>query len=262
MKKIYLVNIFETKKIINGIYLLKKVTIIFFSFLIVFLILDKIILPLYVSSEEIVIPSVKGKTIDEATYILDSKGFDVIIADTVYGNDVPAGKILFQRPDAGKIVKSGRNIYLFVSGGEKISIVPSLKGKSVIDSKFSLERVGLKVGKIEYLQSNFPKDMVFDQQFAEGTKLKRGSTVNIYVSAGNLTGDIVVPDLIGKSLTEARQILAESSLQVGKINYLISITLLPNTIIDQYPSYGNKLNPGDKVDLFVSKQGTITETNE
>jgi beta-lactam-binding protein with PASTA domain len=28
---------------------------------------------------------------------------------------------------------------------------------------------------------------------------------------------------------------------------------LPNTVLDQYPSKGNKLNPGDRVDLFVTK---------
>jgi beta-lactam-binding protein with PASTA domain len=33
----------------------------------------------------------------------------------------------------------------------------------------------------------------------------------------------------------------------------MSQTLLPNTVLDQYPSSGNKLNPGEKVDLFVTK---------
>jgi len=224
--------------------------------------LDKVVLPFYVSSEEIAIPSVVGKTEREAIDILEAKGFEVIIADTSFGNENLKGKIFIQRPEAGKIVKSGRTIYLFVGGGEKMVIVPSLKGKSIVDSKFALERLGLKLGKADYLQSNYPKDMVFDQQFVEGTILKRGSSVNIFVSSGNLSGRIIVPDLVGKSLTEARQILNDSTLQVGKINYLISNTLLPNTILDQYPVYGNKLNPGDKVDLFVTKQGTISETTE
>lgn len=262
MKKNYPVNIFGIIKIMNGNYLLKKVTIVFLSILIVFLLLDKVLLPFYVSSEEISIPSVIGKTESEAINILEQKGFEVIIADTSFGNDMQAGKIFMQRPEAGKIVKSGRTIYLFVSGGEKIVIVPSLKGKSVVDSKFALERLGLKLGNIEYLHSNYPKDMVFDQQFIEGTKLKRGSSVNIFVSSGSMSGSIIVPDLIGKSLTEAKQILNDSTLQVGKINYLISNTLLPNTILDQYPVYGNRLNTGDKVDLFVTKQGTISETTE
>lgn len=262
MKKNHCVNIFGIIKNVNGISLIKKLSIIFVSIILLFLSIDKVLLPLYVYSEEIPIPSVIGKSEREAIDILEAKGFEVVVADTTYGNEMESGKIFMQRPEAGKIVKSGRTIYLFVSGGEKTVLVPALKGKSIIDSKFALERVGLKLGKVEYMQSTYPKDMVFDQQFVEGTKLKRGSSVNIFVSAGSLTGSIIVPDLVGKSLTEARQILADSSLQIGKINYLISNTLLPNTVLDQYPVYGNKLNAGDKVDLFVTKQGTIPETTE
>ncbi|MCS7052372.1 MAG: PASTA domain-containing protein [Ignavibacterium sp.] len=262
MNKNHYVNIFGIAKNLNGIFLKKKILITFLAIIIFFLLVDKVLMPLYVSSEEVVIPSVVGKSEKDATELLKSKGFEVVIADTSFGNEVPVGKIFMQRPEAGKIVKSGRTIYLFVSGGEKTVIVPSLKGKSIIDSKFTLERVGLKLGNVEYMQSNYPKDMVFDQQYIEGTKLKKGSTVNIFVSSGSIAGTIVVPDLIGKSLTEAQQILADSSLQVGKINYLISNTLLPNTVLDQYPVYGNKLNPGDKVDLFITKHGNIPEQSE
>lgn len=262
MKKKHPVNIFGIRKNINGNSLFKKFLITFSIFLVLYLLLDKVLLPFYVYSEEIIIPSVIGKTEVEGKNILEAKGFDVVVSDTTYGSEIPQGKIYMQRPEAGKIVKSGRTIYLFISGGEKVAIVPSLKGKSIIDSKFALERVGLKLGKTEYLQSSYPRDMVFDQQYVEGTKLKRGSTVNIFVSSGSLTGSIIVPDLVGKSLNEARTILMDSTLQVGKINYFVSSTLLPNTVIDQYPTIGNKLNPGDKVDLFVTRAGTLSETNE
>lgn len=95
--------------------------------------------------------------------------------------------------------------------------------------------------------------MIFDQQYVDGTPLKKGDSVGVTVSAGEEFGEITVPDLIGKSLTEAEKILADSSLQVGKINYQPSFSLLPNTVLDQYPSKGNKANKGDQVDLFVTK---------
>jgi len=67
--------------------------------------------------------------------------------------------------------------------------------------------------------------------------------VGITVSTGPVEeGEITVPDLIGKSLTEAQKLLADSALTVGKINYQPSFSLLPNTILDQYPSKGNKVN--------------------
>lgn len=226
------------------------------------LIFDNIIMPWYVSSSEEVVPKVVGLSDSLAIEKLEDVGFEPVISDTSYGTNQPAGKIFLQKPEAGKIVKKGRTVYLFVSGGEQLVTVPQLKGKNIVDAKLALERVGLKLGQVELVASNYPKDMIFDQQYVEGTKLKKGETIKIFVSSGQTEGTIEVPDLIGKSLSEAQRILSENSLSVGKITYQISNTLLPNTVLDQYPVPGNKLNPGEKVDLFITKQGTIKEPLE
>lgn len=228
----------------------------------VILIFDNIIFPLYVTSAESKVPNVVGLNEDDAVERIKDAGFDPVIADTSFGVSVAVGKIFLQKPAGGKIAKEGRNIYLFVSGGEQSVIVPLLKGKSVLDARFALERIGLKLGVVDEVPSTQPKDMIFDQQFAEGTKLKKGQSVSVSVSTGKGSGNIEVPDLIGKSLTEAKKLLSDSSLSVGKINFQISSTLLPNTVLDQYPAPGNKLNSGDAVDLFVTKEGVIQEKNE
>lgn len=223
------------------------------AFIVLFIIIDNFIMPWYVSSPEMTVPDVIGKEETNAIEILNDSGFDAVVSDTSYGVQMAKGKIFLQRPKAGEIVKQGRTIYLFLSGGERVVNVPSLKGKSITDAKFSLERVGLKLGQIDRVASNQPEDMIFDQQFAAGTPLKQGESVGITVSAGRGGGSIVVPNLIGKSLSDAESIIKDSSLVVGKINYQASSTLLPNTVLDQYPSGGNRLNPGDAVDLFVTK---------
>lgn len=223
---------------------------------------DFILLPLYVSGSEINVPNVVGMTTDEAFQTLEDDDFNPSIADTSFGVSLPPGRIFLQKPESGKLVKEGRTVYLFVSGGEQVISVPLLKGKSVRDARLSLERIGLKLGSIEELASTHPKDMVFDQQFAEGTGIRKGQSVGISVSIGKGEGEIEVPDLIGKSLTEATRILSDSTLIIGKVNYQISSTLLPNTVLDQYPGPGNKLNSGNTVDLFITKEGTIQEKVE
>lgn len=242
--------------------LVKKLLIflgIFISFIIVF---NFILMPLYVSGSEVVVPNVIGMTQEEAVKTLEDDDFNPSIADTSFGVSLPPGSIFLQKPEAGKLVKEGRTVYLFISGGEQVISVPLLKGKSVRDARLSLERVGLKLGTIEELASTQPKDMVFDQQFAEGTRIRKGQSVGISVSIGKGDGEIVVPDLIGKSLSEATRIISDSLLTVGKINYQISSTLLPNTVLDQYPAPGNKLNSGNTVDLFITKEGTIQDRSE
>ena len=246
-------NIFDSMKNILKKPLVKKILIYLFAFVVIVLLLNNVVLPWYVSSPEITVPPVKGLKETEAIKLLKDHNLDPVLGDTTYDVKFAKGTIILQKPKAGEIVKEGRRVYLFISGGEPVVYVPNLKGKSVRDAKLTLERIGLKLGLIQEIPSSNPKNMIFDQEFAEGTKVKKGSSVGIYISVGAGIGDITVPDLVGRSLAEAERILADSTLKVGKINYQRSFSLLPNTILDQYPSKGNKVNPGDSVDLFVTK---------
>jgi eukaryotic-like serine/threonine-protein kinase len=227
------------------------------------LIMDNLILPWYVSSPEVKVPKVVGMKEDDAVRILKDADLSPIVSDTTFEENFPKGSVIVQKPMTGEMVKKGRRVYIFISGGEPYVSVPILKGRSLNQAKLALERVGLKVGTVSELPSENPKGVIFDQQFATGTSIRKGESVGITISIGIVAeGDITVPDLIGKSLTEAEKTLADSSLKVGKINYQSSFSLLPNTILDQYPSKGNKVNKGTVVDLFVTKSGNETKVIE
>jgi len=248
-------NIFTNKFV-------KRTLIIFAAILVFLLFLDFLLLPWWVSRDETKVPKVVGMKEQEAFALVEDHDLNPIISDTTYNESFPKGTIVLQRPEEGSTVKVGRRVYLFISGGEPIVLVPMLKGKSIRDAKFALERIGLILGTVEQVPSSNPNNMIFDQEFVEGTPIKKGQSVGISVSSGIESGEISVPDLIGKSLMEAGKVLADSSLKVGKLNYQISFSLLPNTVIDQYPSKGNKLNPGDAVDLFITKSGENQIQNE
>jgi serine/threonine-protein kinase len=227
------------------------------------LIMDNLILPWYVSSPEVKVPKVVGMTEDDAIRILKDADLSPIVSDTTFEENFPTGSVIVQKPTTDEIVKKGRRVYIFISGGEPYVHVPILKGRSLNQAKLALERVGLKVGTVSELPSENPKGVIFDQQFETGSSIRKGESVGITISIGVVAeGDITVPDLIGKSLTEAEKLLADSTLKVGKINYQSSFSLLPNTILDQYPSKGNKVNKGTVVDLFVTKTGNETKVIE
>ena len=232
------------------------------AFVIIVLVLNFLILPWWVSKEETKVPKVVGMNEQDAFALLEDHNLEPIVSDTTFNESFPKGTIVLQRPEEGSTVKVGRRVYLFISGGEPTVLVPMLKGKSVRDAKFALERMGLVLGTVEQVPSNNPKNMIFDQEFVEGTPIKKGQTVGVSVSSGIETGEISVPDLIGKSLMEAGKVLADSSLKIGKLNYQKSFSLLPNTVIDQYPSKGTMVNPGDAIDLFITKAGDDEIQNE
>lgn len=240
------------KKILHKPFFRK--TLIGLGIFIVFgFIMNLIVMPWYVSSSNRQVPSVIGIKANDAMGILKDADLDPIVSDTTYDEKFPKGTVIYQRPNANEIVKKSRRVYLFVSGGEPVVPVPSLSGKTLADARFTLERVGLYLGRVDSIASESPRDMVFGQQYAPGTPLKKGDYVGVSFSIGTAVGTITVPNLIGKSLAEAQKILADSSLKVGKINYQVSYSLLPNTVLDQYPIQGNKVNAGDAIDLFVTK---------
>lgn len=232
--------------------LIKSVLFLIVLALIIFA-MNKYVLPWFVSSPEEIVPKLIGKQQEKAIADLEKLNLQAVVADTIYNEKYNIGVVVLQKPRPGQVVKDGRRIYLFISGGKQTVNVPNLKGKSIREAKFSLERIGLKLGDIQNLPSNNPKDMIFDQQYVEGTPLKRGDSVGVSLTIGKLSSRIILPDFIGKSLSEVVEILADSSLRVGTVTFRVSNSLLPNTVIDQYPSQGSVVSVGSQIDLFVTK---------
>jgi serine/threonine-protein kinase len=169
---------------------------------------------------------------------------------------LPEGTVLAQNPPAGSKVRERRRIYLTVSVGEFPIEVPNVRGTSYRAAKMLLEKRGLKLANVRYEPSNdFPEETVIEQDVPAGTKIKRGSSISIVLSQGRGSGRVLVPNIVGKSLSDAEKILTQNHLSVGKITYQVSSDLLPNTVVEQYPPGGDLVNEGQAIDLFVVKAG-------
>lgn len=237
----------------------KKLIIVFAAVNLFLLLMNFVIMPWLIYAEETSVPKVVGMPVDEAMRILESKNLQGIVGDTTFDARFPKGTIVLQKPFGGNVVKEGRKIYLVVSGGEQLITMPQLRGRSLRDAKFTLEKLGLRLGRVDEVYSNNPKDVIINQQFASGMKVKKGVSVFVTVSLGSEEGDILVPNVIGMALSEAEKVITAAGLRIGRINFRPSFTVLPNTVIDQFPVQNNKLYSGQTIDLFVTK---ITETTE
>ena len=226
-----------------------------------FLLLNYIVLPLYVQhGSTLPVPNAVGQTLDAARASLEGAGLQPIQADTRPDPDRPAGTVINQNPAPGSIVKQGRRVYLTVSGGEADVEVPSLRGRTVRDAKFALERNSLRLGGSSFqTSSTFPEGTIVDQNIAPGTSVQKGTQVGIVVSQGADTLQIVVPHVAGKSTTEAERELLAAGLKVGNITLQKNFDLLPNTVVDQFPRSGEMVHRGQAVDLFVVQSGRPSE---
>ena len=235
----------------------KKVYLFLALFLVLFVVCNDVVIPWYVNQGGIVkVPSVTGKTYEEAAKILDSVGLEARKGDVRPDRSHPAGIVVIQNPLTDHEVKRGRRVYLSLSGGEQQVIVPNIKGRTLRDARFALEREGLKLGAIEYQPSDqFPLNTIVEQKLTAGTRVKRDTYVSIVVSQGVVAQNVPVPDLVGKTLTEAEAILAASSLRRGNVTYSASSDLLPNTVIEQFPRKGEIVPKDQSVDLVVVQGG-------
>lgn len=235
-----------------------KISIIFsvvlFSIFILTMVFDKIIMQAYVSSSIYEIPDVSGMYKTNAIELLKHNHLTPIIKGTRFDENVELDHVILQDPIPGRKVKENRNVYLYLSGGEPKINMPDLIGKSLRDAKVTLERLGFSLAQIQRKESEERLDVVIKQEFEPGILLAKGDSVSLTVSLGPQIGMIRVPNLLGENLSEAKKILQIYSLRIGNISYLNSNTLLPNTILDQYPSKDKLVAYGDSIDVVLSKE--------
>lgn len=235
----------------------KKIFLVLSFTVLLYFVCDDVLMPWFVRHGGTVrVPSVVGTPFEEAKHIMDSLVLEARQGDLRTSENFPTGTVIAQNPLPGTMVKKGRRVYLVVSGGEQLVQVPPLRGKTVRDAKFALERNGLTIGMLAHVvNDSFPINTVIDQSVAAFTKVRRGFPISVTVSKGVLGDRLSVPDVIGKSLTEAGKILANHGFGIGTVNYLSSTALLPNTVVDQYPRSGELIEQGRAVDLFVVRGG-------
>jgi beta-lactam-binding protein with PASTA domain len=235
----------------------KKVYLIISSLIALLLVCDNIVMPWFVSLGGIVeVPEVMGLKYERAQAILDSLGLQPRQSEIRPDLRHPIGTVIAQTPTSGTKVRPGRRIYLSVSGGDPVAEVPPLKGRSLRDARFALERVGLALGASTYVPSEeFPPNTVIDQVAPAGTRIRKGSLVTVVISQGKETDRIAVPEVVGMILVEAERILTRRGLKIGNISYQENLELLPNTVLAQYPRSGELVGLGQPIDLFVVQVG-------
>ncbi len=233
----------------------------FVGFVAFVLLFDKVIMPLYTKhGQEIIMPDVTGLPLEEAQKKLESKGFRPIIDKEVYSNQYPAGVVISQNPMPESVVKTGRRTYLTVSKGAKWVQVPRLIGGSERDAELKLRQKNLIPGEKSYEFSSFyPKGVVIAQSVPVGDSVTVGDTVNFVVSLGEIPENLKVPNLVGKSLKEARETLVKLGLRVGMVTYQVNNDLLPETVIQQSVPPDSVVDVGTPIDLVVS---TIEKNQE
>ncbi|MET8837348.1 Stk1 family PASTA domain-containing Ser/Thr kinase [Micromonospora sp. NPDC004540] len=177
-------------------------------------------------------------------------GFTLRYADPRHDEKVPKDTVLGQSPaSAARIVKGG-TITLTLSLGPERLPVPDVVGKD-----FELAKAELTDAKLVPVKGSsryddaLPAGVVLATDPKVGTVVKPGAKVTVILSKGR--APVSVPNLVGKNLGEARNILAQ--LGLTPVETYKDSDKPKDEILGQSPADGTGVEKGAQVKLDVSK---------
>ena len=172
--------------------------------------------------EYLTVPEVKGKVYSAVVADLESKGFEVVVQDSIYVDSLAPNIIIKQFPDPEATVKVNRIIYLTINCTVPPTIaMPNLIGMSFRNAILELKSLGLKMGDTTYIP-DMAKNAVKDQlsggnSIKPGSPIRMGSSIDLMIGAGLGGEEIPVPDLFGLTYPEAKLVMEVNGLNAGVV---------------------------------------------
>ena len=225
---------------------------IFFSLLAVTGAVAYVILVVMVPGEDVVVPDVVGKRLEDAIFLLSKNDLGAKVTERKFSEKVPENFVLSQTPVPGSRVHRGRIIELIISEGARVVSVPDVVGMRLREAKVYLSQFGINVVNTSYIYCEEEEDKVIAQDPPAGSKVERERGVNLLVSFGPLKLNFMMPDFRGEDLKEVITKLKELSLNVAMIKEEVSLEEEEGKVISQSPPAGSMVNQDSRIELVVS----------
>ena len=192
------------------------------------------------------VPQIKGLTQEQAQSMLDSAGLDYKF-ETAESTEVEPGQVISTTPAIGSEVSEGDTITVYL----RESQLPSVWGMTPDGAESAINAAGFvpKRGADVYSDKTEEGKVVYTSP-KQGESAAAGSTITYYVSKGAQT--VSVPDLLGKTKSQAKTALQKVGLKLGTITSIYSDNFDKNKICVQSKASGKKVKKGTSVNVTIS----------
>ncbi|MCX5750121.1 MAG: PASTA domain-containing protein [Candidatus Saganbacteria bacterium] len=128
--------------------------------------------------------------------------------------------------------------------------VPNLVGMSPAEAEkiLTLKHLSLKIKEVIPPGDTSP-DVILDQLPEAGNDVKTGKVVSVSVSSGPKR--VMVPNLIGRPLSQIYVVLQEMGFVLGEIRIKPGTDYPDNTVIEQAPEPNSEAAPGSSLDITI-----------
>ena len=203
-------------------------------------------------NKEIEVPNLVGRVYDEVVEEYSKQGIEIIKDKVEYSSEQPEGSVISQTPEKGTKTKD-KKIKVVVSKGQKMVEVPDVTGKDIKVATYELEdTLGFKIEREDVVSEKVASGIIISQDAKKGETLPYGSTIKLQVSKGDGKETIVVPNVLGKTESDAKSALEALGLTVS-VKYSEDKTKSNGVVIAQSYPQNQTLKQGTLVEITVNK---------
>ena len=204
--------------------------------------------------EEFLIPSLEGKTLEEARSLAELRGFTLAVSDYVISTEYPAGQVTKQSPINGIRGKEGDTITVEVSSGSGYAIVPDLVGSTITEASLMLAEENLNIGSVGYdPTSALPPGLIVRHMPEAESRVSEFESVDIWIS-GSEAPQIEMPSVVGKDTSTALHMLQESKVNRVWVRLTeVSEGMTSETVQQQSPAANMSVGEDTIAEIWVSR---------
>ena len=206
--------------------------------------------------EDITLPNLVGVDYSAATAGNAYPDIRIKLESEDFNTEYEAGQIYRQSPSAGKSVKKGSTVQVWVSAGGQMIPIPTFTNQEATAVYAKLVSLGLKYSTTEIASDTIAEGSVVRTSPDAGQSAPAGSTVVVYVSTGSNKERVQVPEVLGYPEEVAVQTLKDAQFEVA-VTYQVSDYQYDGLVMNQSPASPSMVPIGSKVTIVV---GTVDES--
>ncbi|HET7839378.1 MAG TPA: PASTA domain-containing protein [Rectinemataceae bacterium] len=210
-------------------------------------------------AEQTMVPDIRGMELSQALVKLQEKELYPRVALRFTDNPADKGNIVDQSPAPGAIVKAGRRIQITVSRGAVADKVENFVGQDINEVKTHLLTVfagGKAIITVKdppvYIFDKSSAGTILEQKPLPDTQISGATSLEFVVSRGPEKAQILVPDLMGLSISDVCS-------QVQKTDLVVKFTMRapgksekPGSVVAETPTPGSLIAANARVAVTIA----------
>ncbi len=206
----------------------------------------------FMEEDRMEVPRVLALDSVAAEALIKEAGLTPRVVAEEFSATIPKGHVAAQRPSRGTRLKLGSEVRLILSRGSDQLAAPDVTRLTPAHAKRVLAEAGLVVGPVISIHSDaHTRETIIAQDPRAGAPVIRGATVRLLQSLGPLEDVVVVPDVRGRELVVAVNLLKE--LQLEALTSFRQAISRRGHVIAQDPPPGAQVKVGGQVQITVGE---------